>query len=115
MGGRSLYGAAEFKDTAVNRLVSHVSWSKLAALGLILSACALGGCGRKGPLDLPPGVALTPSQNQVEGSDSQTYRSQASSGSSADATLFAPGGVEGKKMRAPRGEKKRIFLDPILD
>ncbi len=106
----------EFKDTAVNRFVSHVSWSKLAALGLILSACALGGCGRKGPLDLPPGAALTPSQNQVEGSNTQTYRSPTSPGSSADETLFAPSGSQnGKQMVAPRGEKKRIILDPILD
>jgi predicted small lipoprotein YifL len=109
-----LYGAAEFKDTAVNRFASHVSWSKLATLGLILSACALGGCGRKGPLDLPPGATLTPSQAQVEG-NSQTYRSQAAPGSSADGTLFAPAGGQSKQMVAPRGEKKRIILDPILD
>lgn len=111
-----MYGAAEFKDTAVNRLVSHVSWSKLATVGLILSACALGGCGRKGPLDLPPGAALTPSQAQVESGETQTYRSQAAPGSSADETLFAPSGSQsGRQMTAPRGEKKRIFLDPILD
>jgi len=108
-----LYGAAEFKDTAVNRFASHVSWSKLAALGLILSACALGGCGRKGPLDLPPGATLAPAATAEGGS--QTYRSQASSAASPESTLFAPGGVEGKQMRAPRGEKKRIILDPILD
>lgn len=111
-----MYGAAEFKDTAVNRLVSHASWSKLAAFGLILSACALAGCGRKGPLDLPPGAALTPSHTQVEGSnDAQTYRSQSSSGSAADEGLFAPAGSQGRQMVAPRGEKKRIILDPILD
>lgn len=110
-----MYGAAEFKDTAVNRLVSHVSWSKLATLGLILSAFALGGCGRKGPLDLPPGAALAPSQTQVEGSNTQTYRSQASPGSSADETLFAPNGSQRGQMAAPRGEKKRFILDPILD
>jgi predicted small lipoprotein YifL len=102
----------EFKDTAVNRFVSHVSWSKLAALGLILSACALGGCGRKGPLDLPPGATLSPAT--AEGT-SQTDRSQSSSGSSADGTLFAPAGGQNKQMVAPRGEKKRIILDPILD
>lgn len=100
----------------MNRLVSHISWSKLAAVGLILSACALGGCGRKGPLDLPPGAALTPSQAQVESGEAQTYRSQASPGSSADETLFAPSGSQGgRQMVAPRGEKKRIILDPILD
>jgi len=112
-----LYGAAEFKDTAVNRLVSHLSWSKLATLGLILSACALGGCGRKGPLDLPPGAALTPAQEQAGGTDSQQqYRSQTSSGSSADETLFAPGGsTQRNQMAAPRGPKRRIILDPLLD
>ena len=102
----------EFKDTAVNRFVSHVSWSKLAALGLILSACALGGCGRKGPLDLPPGATLSPAT--AEGT-SQTDRSPSSSGSSADEGLFAPAGSQSRQMVAPRGAKKRIILDPILD
>jgi predicted small lipoprotein YifL len=101
----------EFKDTAVNRFVSHVSWSKLATLGLILSACALGGCGRKGPLDLPPGATLSPAT--AEGA-SETYRSQ-SSGSAADESLFAPAGSQSRQMVAPRGAKKRIILDPILD
>lgn len=102
----------EFKDTAVNRFVSHVSWSKLAALGLILSACALGGCGRKGPLDLPPGATLSPAT--AEGA-SENYRSQSSSGSAADESLFAPAGSQSRQMVAPRGPKKRIILDPILD
>lgn len=102
----------EFKDTAVNRFVSHVSWSKLATVGLILSACALGGCGRKGPLDLPPGATLSPA---TEEGASQTYRSPSSSGSAADEGLFAPAGSQSKQMVAPRGAKKRIILDPILD
>ena len=102
----------EFKDTAVNRFVSHVSWSKLAALGLILSACALGGCGRKGPLDPPPGATLAPA---TEEGAPQAYRSQPSSGSAADEGLFAPAGSQSRQMVAPRGAKKSFILDPILD
>ena len=97
----------------MNSLVSQLSWSKLAAVGLIVSAFALGGCGRKGPLDLPPNAAVSPA---AEEGTSQPYRTRAAPSTSADETLFAPGGSSnGRQIIAPRGEKKRIFLDPLLE
>ena len=58
--------------------------SALLALGLTLSAC-----GRKGPLDPPPGTVMTP-QGPIE--------------------LDSSG-----RPIAPPGEKKRIPLDVLLD
>lgn len=57
----------------------------LFALGLTLSAC-----GRKGPLDPPPASSVVEQPSQLE-TDSQ-----------------------GKDI-APPGQKKRIFIDKILD
>ncbi|MEJ0078847.1 MAG: lipoprotein [Alphaproteobacteria bacterium] len=62
-----------------------VATSALAlALGLTLSAC-----GRRGPLEMPPGVAMTP-QGPVE---------------------VDPQG----RPLAPPGEKKRLPIDVLLD
>jgi predicted small lipoprotein YifL len=111
-GSRSLYGAAEFRDSVVNRSAAHLSLQKLLTIGLILSACALGGCGRKGPLDLPPGSAAVPNAPAVtsEQSGDQNYRSN-----SADPNLFGGPATDQQQVSAPRGVKKRIPLDAILD
>ena len=66
-----------------DRTVRFVTISALA-LGLTLSAC-----GRRGPLEMPPGVAVTP-QGPVE--------------------LDAQG-----RPIAPSGEKKRLPIDALLD
>ena len=68
-----------------NRTARVLAISALAlTLGLTLSAC-----GRRGPLEMPPGVAMTP-QGPVE----------------FDA--------EGRAI-APPGEKKRLPIDALLD
>ncbi len=76
-------------NSAANRsgpsLLRVLAVSALAlALGLTLSAC-----GRRGPLEMPPGVAMTP-QGAVE--------------------LDAQG-----RPIAPPGEKKRLPIDALLD
>jgi len=68
-----------------NRIARVLAISALAlALGLTLSAC-----GRRGPLEMPPGVAMTP-QGPVE-FDS-----------------------EGRPI-APPGQKRRLPIDALLD
>jgi predicted small lipoprotein YifL len=68
-----------------NRIARVLAISALAlALGLTVSAC-----GRRGPLEMPPGVAMTP-QGPVQ----------------FDA--------EGRPI-APPGEKKRLPIDVLLD
>jgi predicted small lipoprotein YifL len=37
----------------------HLRLAHLAAVGALLGALALGACGRKGPLDLPPSASVT--------------------------------------------------------
>ena len=64
---------------------------RLAALGALMLALGLtlSACGRRGPLDVPPGVAST-HQGQIE--------------------LDAEG-----KPTAPPGQKKRLPIDWLLD
>lgn len=109
--GRSLYGGAEFGDRIVSRI--SISVSKLAAAALIVAACALAGCGRKGGLDLPPsaGVQGTPTAAQNPNS---AYTGPAGAATSQGNVFEATPGVDPLAV-APRGPKKRIILDPILD
>jgi predicted small lipoprotein YifL len=75
---------------------------------LCATALALGGCGRKGPLDLPPTASNTAPTAQTTGSDTETERaSQPSLFNSTYGTDAAPA--------APKGTKKPFILDPILN
>jgi predicted small lipoprotein YifL len=62
---------------------------RLALAGALAAAFTLGACGRKGPLDPPPGASLTGEQG---------------------ATAVGP---DGKPV--PQGPKKRIPLDVLLN
>jgi len=65
---------------------------------------ALGGCGRKGPLDLPPNA----SSSSAAASDTEAEQA-------AKPSVFNPtyGGEAGPA--APKGRKKAFVLDPLLD
>jgi predicted small lipoprotein YifL len=77
---------------------------------IVLSAAvlALGGCGRKGGLDLPPNAAsqassaAAPAEADIEAERAAQGAFNPSSGTDASAT-------------APRGRKKFFVLDPLLD
>ena len=62
---------------------------RLALAALLAAAFALGACGRKGPLDPPPGASLTGEQGT------------------------AAVGPDGKPV--PQGPKRRIPLDVLLN
>lgn len=112
--------ARNFEDWTVSRISKPVFSSKLAAVGLIVAACALGGCGRKGALDLPPGAAAqvapqdTMSAPQASGVAGSQY-GMAGAAATAQGNVFDPTVGANPSALAPRGVKKRIFLDPILD
>ena len=74
----------------MNRLAAH-PLRTLVTLGVLAMASALGACGLKGSLDLPPSAA-PPSQAQLEGQ-----------GAPPPAATETP------------PPKKRIFLDWLLD
>jgi predicted small lipoprotein YifL len=74
---------------------------------VLLSAAvlALGGCGRKGGLDLPPNATGQPVASAPADSD---YEATAKPG------LFNPNGTDAPPA-APKGRKKPFVLDPLLD
>jgi predicted small lipoprotein YifL len=69
---------------------------------------ALGGCGRKGPLDLPPNAASAQTPAQVTPTD--TAAQQASQPSVFNSTYGADA-----PQATPRGVKKPFVLDPLLN
>jgi len=79
------------------------------ALVLLVATCALAGCGRKAGLDLPPSAAKSTGaqQGQSEAGPSEPVAVQRDVFDSMSTSDRAP--------NAPRGEKKRIPLDAILD
>jgi predicted small lipoprotein YifL len=89
----------------VNRTSSPVSagWT-LAVLTAV--ALALAGCGRKGPLDLPPSAA---GQSVVEQGDTDEERA------AAKGTVFDPSFGANGQPKAAKGAKRPFILDPLLN
>ena len=87
--------------------------SRLAVAAAMAALLVLAGCGRKGPLDPPPGASaagepapqsgglLTPMASPIGGGSSKP---------SSDAAL----GPDGRPL-APKGPDRRIFLDGLLN
>ena len=82
------------------------SSSGWAIIVLSVTALALGGCGRKAGLDLPP-TASAP-QAQATSTDSDAER--AAQAGVFNSTYGADAGPT-----APKGGKKKFVLDPLLD
>lgn len=89
---------------------SNRSYSKLTAIGLIVASCALAGCGRKAYLDAPPGASAD--QTGTPTSDYATANPNSAANLQSD--VYRPPGSNNVPT-APRGEKKRIPLDALLD
>jgi predicted small lipoprotein YifL len=88
----------------VNRSNSPGS-SGWAIILLCATALALGGCGRKGGLDLPPNAAP-----QAAAPAADTEAQQA-----ATPSVFNPTYGSDAQPTAPKGRKKAFVLDPLLD
>jgi predicted small lipoprotein YifL len=81
-------------------------FTRLVLIGVALTALTLAGCGRKGPLDPPPGASMV----------SEPVASEAPPATSDLVT--APGQTrDGPANRpvVPAGPNKRIFLDNLLN
>ena len=89
----------------MNRSSSPVS-SKWALVLLASATLALAGCGRKGPLDLPPN-ASTPALAAAQ-TDTEADRE------ASKPTLFDPSYGTNAPPTAPKGAKKSFILDPLL-
>jgi predicted small lipoprotein YifL len=98
-----LYGAARIGDFVVTRNY-RLTPSGWAIIALSAAALALGGCGRKGPLDLPP-TAAGPSP--AVATDSEAERAN-------QPGVFNPTYGSDSAPTAPKGGKKSFVLDPLL-
>jgi predicted small lipoprotein YifL len=77
-----------------------------AIIFLSAAVLALGGCGRKGPLDLPP----TSSAQPAAAAPTDTAAEQASRPS-----VFNPSYGTDAPPTAPKGGRKAFVLDPLLN
>jgi predicted small lipoprotein YifL len=100
---QSLYGAARIGDFVVINSYRPSS-SGWAIIVLSVTALALGGCGRKGGLDLPPSAAAQAPLT----SDTEAERA-------AQPGVFNPTYGSEAGPSAPKGGKKKFVLDPLLD
>ena len=76
---------------------------RLALIGALAASLGLAACGRKGPLDPPPGGSLA--------GEPQPHAAPIG----GQATDNNPGvGADGQPL-APKGANKRIFLDGLLN
>ena len=108
---RNLLLCGPIKETDVSEFRRPLS--RLAVAAAMAALLVLGGCGRTGPLDPPPGASaagepapqsgglLTPMASPIGGGNST---------SSAPAAL----GPDGRPL-APKGPNRRIFLDGLLN
>ena len=78
-----------------------------AIIILSLTALALAGCGRKGPLDLPPTASNAPTANVAAPTDTAAQKTS---------SMFNPtsSGADAEPAAA-KGRKKPFILDPLLD
>jgi predicted small lipoprotein YifL len=81
--------------------ISAKHWARIAAVAAIAAALGLSACGRKGPLDLPPGAAQHSAQPEVPMSGTNEPQ---------------PGlGRDGKAVAAPpRGDNRPFILDWLV-
>ena len=73
-----------------------------AIIVLSVSALALAGCGRKGPLDLPPTANAAPTAGDTEAERA------------AQPSVFNPTYGSEAGPTAPKGAKRPFILDPLL-
>jgi predicted small lipoprotein YifL len=88
----------------VNRSNSPSS-SGWAIILLCATALALGACGRKGGLDLPPNAAAQPAPPAADTEAEQAARP----------SVFNPSYGSDAQPSAPKGGRKGFLLDPLLD
>lgn len=87
-------------------------WLRLALIGVLAGSLGLAACGRKGPLDPPPGASLEGQpQANMPGLMSTNQSAQPAGGQPTDNSAIGPDG----QPLAPKGAKKRIPLDVLLN
>ena len=72
-----------------------------------VAALSLAGCGRKGPLDLPPTASSASTANMQQPTDSEGERA-------AKPSVFNPSYGSNAAPVAGKGPKRPFVLDPLL-
>jgi predicted small lipoprotein YifL len=93
------------QEPCVNFRSARKSRFVFSAVVVAAAGLALAGCGRKGPLDAPPGAAIASPEPASTSSDTQE-RSLLGDPSQPNSVSSLP---------AAKGAKKRIPLDVLLD
>lgn len=94
-------GTSGFSRLVLTRLVSP----RLAVIGVLAGALALGACGRKGPLEAPPSSNSLATPEQQQGQGPSLGQSE------------APGFEDPRRqeMPAPQASRNSFFLDPLIN
>nr|WP_249789823.1 lipoprotein [Bradyrhizobium sp. BRP20] len=103
-----MYGAPRVVGIFVVTSKFRPAGSGWAIIVLSLTALALAGCGRKGPLDLPPTASNAPAATGAAPVEPETAAQKAPS-------LFEPTASADAAPAAAKGRKKSFILDPFLD
>jgi predicted small lipoprotein YifL len=82
-------------------------FTRLALIGVALAALTLAGCGRKGPLDPPPGASMASEPGAPANTPVTNDPLVAPPGQTSDGPANRP--------VAGTGPNKRIFLDNLLN
>ena len=89
--------------------MAAVRWNIRVALAVAgIAALALSGCGRAGPLELPPGPATPAPSAQLTSPDGSPVP-----GSAQDTAMKNGFDAQGNPVATP-GQKKPFILDPLL-
>jgi predicted small lipoprotein YifL len=88
----------------------YLARPRRAALILALALAGLSGCGRRGPLDLPPEVAALPKETVVQTTTVTPEGSKKPVAQDVKAVEYIPGTMG---FRPP--ERYPFILDPLLD
>ena len=91
---------------------SQSTFGRLALIGVLAAALGLAACGRKGPLDPPPGASL---EGVAQPNAPNLINSKGAKSIGSEPDDDNPGVDENGQARAPKGPKKRIPLDNILN
>ena len=101
-----MYGAARIGDFIVTSKLGRApaGWAIILMSAALL---ALGGCGRKGPLDLPPSATSPSAANAAASPDSEAQ-------AASKPSVFNPSYGADAPPTAPKGSKQPFVLDPLL-
>ena len=94
----------------MNRVASLLS-SRWGLVLVAATALALTGCGRKGPLDLPP----TGTKDQQTTNTTVPPPTDTDAERNATPSVFNPAYGSDAQPTAARGKKKPFILDPLLN